>query len=764
MARKSSTNPNAEASSASSSSSSKPKRVRRKCSAPNCSNRVVQGGVCVTHGAKRKLCSQLGCDKAVKLAGFCSTHGPARRKCDTPGCARVAVQGGKCLSHGARRRVCCYPGGKCEKNAIMGGMCKKHYDRVQDAEGMLEMSLCGVVGGGSSVGADGADGGGEVAAMAIGGESFGSGGGSGSQSLGGSSGDASVGEMSEDDGGASVFRSPSWGSAPAPTTPSATANAAFYAGGEEGMGGSWEEGMADSSFPPQATTAAMAPSMSAPNLAAIGRHHHRRANKKMKSSNKGHLRGLSIFDDMPTMDAIINSGAENQPAQGQQASPGGAGGGRVVVQSRSQPPPQPTHAPMQPIVEYPRYPQAPPPTQHQVVVQSQSQQPPQPPMQPIVEYPPRYPQAAPPATSAENDVVMTTKTYPPRYPQSSISDVTMSTKTPTPQVSFADCTTIVGGGVATQATGHSVESPRCTGNASCTCKACRSPTLAIFEQMIVASQKLESGEFDPTKFAGLSPPKLSPRKFLGSMPSSAMQQPTMTPRSANKQVSFLPEEPNSSGSVVRKVSSNNIVGEESWVDAAAREEEEGRQFLPQGVNNGIPQEYEAAALPQDDRDQRQEYFQRLRGHDHAAAAAPVNEGPASHALAAAIRDDSISRTVSHDVNDGHRYSYNNIHYQQQQLHPNQQGHPHHGHSSHYHTQALPHRHIHHHHHHTYTNTTENHSQITPPDFNPPQTPALYDADAAPMAVVSTHSMHHEQLLPKPRGNRAFEHLFIPKEV
>jgi len=194
-------------------------------------------------------------------------------------------------------------------------MCKKHYDRVQDAEGMLEMSLCGVVGCGSSAG-DGGDGGdGEVAAMAIGGESFGSGGGSGSQSLGGSSGDASVGAISEDDVGESVFRSPSWGSAPAPTTSSATATTAFYGGGEEGMGGSWEEGTAESSFPPQATAAAaMAPSMSAPNLAAIGRHHHRRANKKMKSSNKEHLRGLSIFDDMPTMDAIINNGAEIQLA------------------------------------------------------------------------------------------------------------------------------------------------------------------------------------------------------------------------------------------------------------------------------------------------------------------------------------------------------------------------------------------------------------------------------------------------------------------
>ena len=124
------------------STQTKPKRIRRKCSAPDCTNRVVQGGVCVTHGAKRKLCSYPNCNKAVKLAGFCSTHGPARKKCDDPGCSRVAVQAGKCLSHGARRKVCDYAvdsggKGKCNKNAIMGGMCKKHYDRVQEAEGMV---------------------------------------------------------------------------------------------------------------------------------------------------------------------------------------------------------------------------------------------------------------------------------------------------------------------------------------------------------------------------------------------------------------------------------------------------------------------------------------------------------------------------------------------------------------------------------------------------------------------------------------------------
>ena len=91
---------------------SKPKRVIRKCSHQNCNNRAVQGGVCITHGARRKCCVNPRCDKAVKPSGYCSAHGPSWRKCDHEGgCSRVAVQGGRCISRGARKRVCCYPGG-----------------------------------------------------------------------------------------------------------------------------------------------------------------------------------------------------------------------------------------------------------------------------------------------------------------------------------------------------------------------------------------------------------------------------------------------------------------------------------------------------------------------------------------------------------------------------------------------------------------------------------------------------------------------------
>lgn len=104
------------------------KRVRRKCTMSGCPNRVVQGGLCISHGAKRKLCAHPGCDKNVKKAGLCSTHGPARKRCETSGCHKVAVQGGKCISHGAKKRLC--EVGNCNKQAILGGMCKKHYDGV----------------------------------------------------------------------------------------------------------------------------------------------------------------------------------------------------------------------------------------------------------------------------------------------------------------------------------------------------------------------------------------------------------------------------------------------------------------------------------------------------------------------------------------------------------------------------------------------------------------------------------------------------------
>mmetsp|Transcript_4748 Transcript_4748/g.9900 ORF Transcript_4748/g.9900 Transcript_4748/m.9900 type:complete len:740 (+) Transcript_4748:128-2347(+) len=103
------------------------KRVRRKCTAPGCMNRVVQGGLCISHGAKRKTCKHPGCTKNVKKAGLCSTHGPARKRCVHPGCPKVAVQGGRCIAHGAKKKLCSVE--ECTKQSILSGMCKKHHDQ-----------------------------------------------------------------------------------------------------------------------------------------------------------------------------------------------------------------------------------------------------------------------------------------------------------------------------------------------------------------------------------------------------------------------------------------------------------------------------------------------------------------------------------------------------------------------------------------------------------------------------------------------------------
>lgn len=100
------------------------KRTRRPCTVLGCPNRVVQGGVCVAHGARRKLCQFPGCDKCVKKAGFCSTHGPARKRCEVPGCSRVAVQGGICIGHGAKKVPCLMDG--CRRQALSNGLCRTH--------------------------------------------------------------------------------------------------------------------------------------------------------------------------------------------------------------------------------------------------------------------------------------------------------------------------------------------------------------------------------------------------------------------------------------------------------------------------------------------------------------------------------------------------------------------------------------------------------------------------------------------------------------
>jgi hypothetical protein len=45
------------------------------------------------------------------------------------GCTKVAVQGGRCISHGAKKKLCSVEG--CAKQAILAGMCKKHHDQTK---------------------------------------------------------------------------------------------------------------------------------------------------------------------------------------------------------------------------------------------------------------------------------------------------------------------------------------------------------------------------------------------------------------------------------------------------------------------------------------------------------------------------------------------------------------------------------------------------------------------------------------------------------
>lgn len=107
------------------------KRVRRKCTIAGCDNRVVQGGLCIAHGARRKQCMHPGCSKNVKKAGLCSSHGPARKRCNIDNCNKVAVQGGRCIAHGAKKKLCDIE--NCTKQAILEGMCKKHHDQTESS-------------------------------------------------------------------------------------------------------------------------------------------------------------------------------------------------------------------------------------------------------------------------------------------------------------------------------------------------------------------------------------------------------------------------------------------------------------------------------------------------------------------------------------------------------------------------------------------------------------------------------------------------------
>ncbi|KAL7444804.1 hypothetical protein ACHAXM_009438 [Skeletonema potamos] len=553
----------------SSTSTDKPKRVRRKCTAPGCDNRVVQGGVCVTHGAKRKLCSYAGCSKAVKLAGFCSSHGPTRKKCDyidpSSGgpCTRVAVQGGRCLSHGARRRFCAFPGKEvCTKNAVAGGYCKKHHDLVQDASGMLVLQSS------PSIKSDSGD--------VIKTNTFCMSVGAGGSVISGGASAASISDQS---------------------VASSAATGMLFRGG-----------MGHEDRPP---------------LLLEYEHQVKSRAPEKPSPKPHHKRGLSIFDEMQTVDAIISTAAAEGMA-----------------------------------------------SQHKKVKQAPEQ-----------------------------------SYLPP--PQQQYAD---STKTPHTLVTFADGTRLSQEAPVT-AKPTSQENPEdiCLQNSSCTCSSCRSPTLAIFDQMIQASHKLERGGVRNDRYAGLSPPKLSPSKRQSAS------------SKYNKSVTFPHDYSSSSSSVGRKVSENNF-----------------------GQTSSPPY-----------------FWNRGRGH--------ADGSRASNALAAAVKvardeDDMspMSRTVSHDVESPRSRHYPHHHYYGYP--PSQHHHHRHHHPSqyYYHDQHAPP------HYYYYQQPFPQHYYHEPtPPANAPGTPILGDdpLEPTPSSSESRRKQMKQQkrLLPKPRG-KTLEHLFIPSEA
>ncbi len=105
------------------------KKYRYECSANECTNLAVQGGVCKKHGAKKKVqqCSSEGCTNIVVRGGVCIKHGAivTRKQCSSEGCSNLVVRGGVCIRHGAKSKQCSSEG--CSNKARRaGGVCSRH--------------------------------------------------------------------------------------------------------------------------------------------------------------------------------------------------------------------------------------------------------------------------------------------------------------------------------------------------------------------------------------------------------------------------------------------------------------------------------------------------------------------------------------------------------------------------------------------------------------------------------------------------------------
>ena len=96
----------------------------KRCSREGCTNHVINGGVCVRHGAKVKRCSYDGCTNNAIKGGVCVKHGATLKRCSKEGCTNKVVQDGVCIRHGAKHKRCSSQG--CTNQAIKGGVCWRH--------------------------------------------------------------------------------------------------------------------------------------------------------------------------------------------------------------------------------------------------------------------------------------------------------------------------------------------------------------------------------------------------------------------------------------------------------------------------------------------------------------------------------------------------------------------------------------------------------------------------------------------------------------
>eukprot|EP00984_Skeletonema_dohrnii_P012413 scaffold5035_cov88-Skeletonema_dohrnii-CCMP3373.AAC.2 len=83
------------------------KKPKYYCSNENCTNQVVKGGVCLSHGAELPKCSHEDCTKYARKGGVCCSHGAVdvRRRCSHEDCTKYARKGGVCSSHKASQLI-----------------------------------------------------------------------------------------------------------------------------------------------------------------------------------------------------------------------------------------------------------------------------------------------------------------------------------------------------------------------------------------------------------------------------------------------------------------------------------------------------------------------------------------------------------------------------------------------------------------------------------------------------------------------------------